>query len=68
MRLVCATANPHKVTELSRMLPEWVQLVARPSEVGDVEETAPRSKAMQLSKPWKLPMWQTNGQLQMTQA
>ena len=41
MRLVCATANPHKVTELSRMLPEWVQLVARPSEVGDVEETAP---------------------------
>jgi XTP/dITP diphosphohydrolase len=23
------------------MLPEWVQLVARPSEVGDVEETAP---------------------------
>jgi XTP/dITP diphosphohydrolase len=41
VRLVCATANPHKVTELSRMLPEWVQLVPRPSEVGDVEETAP---------------------------
>lgn len=41
MRLVCATANPHKVTELSRMLPGWVQLVPRPPEVGDVEETAP---------------------------
>ena len=41
MRLVCATANPHKVTELARMLPAWVQLVPRPPEVGDVEETAP---------------------------
>jgi XTP/dITP diphosphohydrolase len=41
VRLVCATANPHKVTELSRMLPGWVQLVPRPPEVGDVEETAP---------------------------
>jgi XTP/dITP diphosphohydrolase len=41
VRLVCATANPHKVTELSRMLPAWVQLVPRPPEVGDVEETAP---------------------------
>lgn len=41
MRLVCATANPHKVTELARMLPAWVQLVPRPPEVGDVDETAP---------------------------
>jgi XTP/dITP diphosphohydrolase len=41
MRLVCATANPHKVEELTRMLPDWVQLVPRPDGVGDVDETAP---------------------------
>lgn len=41
MRLVCASANPKKVDELSRMLPSWVQLIPRPDNVGDVEETAP---------------------------
>lgn len=41
MRLVCASANPKKVDELSRMLPQWVQLLPRPDHVGDVEETAP---------------------------
>lgn len=41
MRLVCASANPKKVAELARMLPEWVTLVPRPHNVGDVEETAP---------------------------
>lgn len=41
MRLVCASANPKKVEELSRMLPAWVQLLPRPDNVGDVEETAP---------------------------
>ena len=41
MRLVCASANPKKVEELARMLPSWVQLLPRPDNVGDVEETAP---------------------------
>ncbi len=41
MRLVCASANPKKVEELSRMLPSWVQMMPRPSGVADVEETAP---------------------------
>lgn len=41
VRLVCASANPKKVVELARMLPEWVTLVPRPDTVGDVEETAP---------------------------
>lgn len=41
MRLVCASANPKKVEELSRLLPAWVQLLSRPDGVGDVEETAP---------------------------
>ena len=41
MRLVCASANPKKVEELSRLLPAWVQLLPRPEYVGDVEETAP---------------------------
>jgi XTP/dITP diphosphohydrolase len=41
MRLVCASANPKKVEELSRLLPAWVQMLPRPDGVGDVEETAP---------------------------
>lgn len=41
MRLVCASANPKKVEELSRLLPSWVVLQPRPDSVGDVEETAP---------------------------
>jgi XTP/dITP diphosphohydrolase len=41
VRLVCASANPKKVEELARMLPDWVTLVPRPDSVGDVEETAP---------------------------
>ena len=41
MRLVCASANPKKVEELSRLLPAWVVLLSRPDSVGDVEETAP---------------------------
>lgn len=41
MRLVCASANPKKVEELSRLLPSWVTLLPRPDNVGDVEETAP---------------------------
>jgi len=41
MRLVCASANPKKVAEIARMLPQWVQLLPRPEQVGDVEENAP---------------------------
>jgi XTP/dITP diphosphohydrolase len=41
MRIVCASANPHKVEELARLLPPWVDLVARPSDIGDIDEDAP---------------------------
>ena len=41
MRIVCASANPHKVEELARMLPSWVDLVPRPSDIGDIDEDAP---------------------------
>jgi XTP/dITP diphosphohydrolase len=41
MRLVCASANPKKVAEIARLLPQWVQLLPRPEHVGDVEENAP---------------------------
>jgi XTP/dITP diphosphohydrolase len=41
MRIVCASANPHKVEELARLLPSWVELVARPTDIGDIDEDAP---------------------------
>ncbi|MEY4015697.1 MAG: RdgB/HAM1 family non-canonical purine pyrophosphatase, partial [Actinomycetota bacterium] len=41
MRIVCASANPHKVEELARMLPSWVELAPRPSDIGDIDEDAP---------------------------
>jgi XTP/dITP diphosphohydrolase len=41
MRIVCASANPHKVEELARLLPLWVELVPRPSGIGDIDEDAP---------------------------
>lgn len=41
MRVVCASANPKKVEELARMLPTWVELLPRPENIDDVEETAP---------------------------
>ena len=41
MRIVCASANPHKVEELARLLPSWVALVPRPSDIGDIDEDAP---------------------------
>ena len=40
MRLVLATANPHKATEIAALLPHHVEVVPRPPDVGDVEETA----------------------------
>ena len=41
MRIVCASANAHKVAEIARLLPVDVVLLPRPDEVGDVDETAP---------------------------
>lgn len=41
IKLVVATTNPKKIEEIARMVPAWVQLVPRPHEVGDVEESAP---------------------------
>ena len=41
MRIACASANPHKVSEIARLLPPDVVLLARPDEVGEVAETAP---------------------------
>jgi XTP/dITP diphosphohydrolase len=38
MKLVCATANPHKVAEIEAILGPDVQLVPRPAEVPDVVE------------------------------
>ena len=40
MRLVLATANPHKAAEIEALLPDWVEVVPRPAALGDVEETA----------------------------
>ncbi len=40
IRLVCATANPHKVTEIAAVLGDSIELVPRPIDVGDVVEDA----------------------------
>jgi XTP/dITP diphosphohydrolase len=39
--IVVASANPKKIEELRRLMPIWVNLVSRPHEVPDIEETAP---------------------------
>ncbi|MFN2506406.1 MAG: RdgB/HAM1 family non-canonical purine NTP pyrophosphatase [Acidimicrobiales bacterium] len=39
MRLVLATANPDKAAEIGPLLPEGVELLPRPSDLGEVEET-----------------------------
>lgn len=39
-RLVCATANPHKVAEIAALLEGRVELLARPDGVGEVAEDA----------------------------
>jgi len=41
VRIVCASANPHKVAEIARLLPGDVELLPRPAAVGDVDESAP---------------------------
>ena len=40
LTLVTATANPHKVEEISAILGDAVELLPRPDEVGDVVEDA----------------------------
>jgi len=39
MRFVLATANPHKAAEIAEVLAGVVELLPRPEDVGDVEET-----------------------------
>jgi XTP/dITP diphosphohydrolase len=41
MRLVAATANPHKLSEISAILGTSIELLPRPPEVSDIEEDAP---------------------------
>ncbi len=40
LRVVCASANPHKVAEIFGLMSGAVDLVARPSDVADVEENS----------------------------
>ena len=40
LRVVCASANPHKVAEISDLVQNLVDLVARPKELADVVEDA----------------------------
>jgi len=40
LRVVCASANPHKVAEIFGLMNGVVDLAARPSDVADVEESA----------------------------
>ncbi len=41
MRIWCASANPHKVAEIARLMPSGVELLPRPDAVGEIEEDAP---------------------------
>lgn len=60
-RLVCATANPGKVAEISRLLDGVVELIPRPQSVPDVVEDAgtlegnARLKATAVSRATSLP-------------
>lgn len=40
MRVVCATANPHKAAEIAEILAGRVDLVPRPEDVAEVDESA----------------------------
>ena len=40
MNIVCASTNAGKVAEMEQMLPPGVHLLPRPTEVGDIEESA----------------------------
>ncbi len=41
LRVVLATANPDKAAEIVEVVGDWLELAARPSDVPDVDETAP---------------------------
>lgn len=41
MRIWCASANPHKVDEIARLMPRGIEMQPRPAEVGDIDEDAP---------------------------
>lgn len=61
MRVVCATANPHKAAEIAEILAGLVELVPRPNDVSEVAETADtlvgnaRLKAVALAAATGLP-------------
>lgn len=38
-KVVCATANPHKVEEMAAIFAGVVQLLPRPADVGEIDET-----------------------------
>ncbi|MEK7410950.1 MAG: RdgB/HAM1 family non-canonical purine NTP pyrophosphatase [Actinomycetota bacterium] len=40
LRVVCASANPHKVAEIADLMSGVVDLIARPTDLADVEESA----------------------------
>ena len=40
LRVVCASANPHKVAEIANLMSGVVDLIARPTDLADVEESA----------------------------
>lgn len=40
LRVVCASANPHKVAEIADLMSGVVELIARPIDLADVEEHA----------------------------
>lgn len=40
LRVVCASANPHKVAEIADLMSDVVDLIARPTDLADVEESA----------------------------
>lgn len=41
LRIVCASANAHKVAEMKRMMPNGVELLPRPLDLSEIDETAP---------------------------
>jgi len=38
-RVVCATANPHKVAEIAEICKDTVEILPRPTTLGDIDET-----------------------------
>ena len=41
MKLISATANPHKYKEMQQILPGKIELLPRPPEIPEIVEDAP---------------------------